>query len=357
MTIKQLLGSMEKNRASDLFLSVGTMPRLRIDGKVCPMDLPVIMPAEMNKIIAELLDTEERKKKFKEELDLDFALPVSGLGRFRIAIFMQRGTPAVVIRHVKGQFESFEELNLPVELFKKLSLERRGLVLATGAAGTGKSTTIAAMLEYMNFSTERHIITVEDPIEVLFKNKKSVINQREIGIDVKSYASALRQFALQSPDVIYIGLIRDAETMQAAIQAAEMGILVVSTFHTVNTVQTIERIINFFPPYLHNEVKMQLSLLLKGILSLRLVPCKDNPGRVPAHEAMVLTPSISRSIREGKFWEIPNFIEDGGMYDMQTFTQSLVKLIKENKISHEEAKNFADNREELGLALSGIKRT
>ncbi|MBL7198438.1 MAG: PilT/PilU family type 4a pilus ATPase [Candidatus Omnitrophica bacterium] len=356
MKIREFLSSMEEKRASDLFLSAGSIPRFRIDGKVCPTEAPVATPQDMQNIVSELLDTEEKKKKFKENLDIDFALSISGVGRFRVAIFMQRGTPSIVVRFVKGKFESFEDLNLPTELFKKLSLEHRGLILVTGAAGTGKSTAIASMLEYMNFATERHIITIEDPIEFLFKNKRSIINQRELGLDVVSYASALRHFTLESPDVIFIGLIRDPETMRAAIQAAEMGVLVVTTFHTINAVQTIERIINFFPPYLHNEVKVQLSLLLKGIIALRLVPRRDAPGRIPAYETMVLTPSISRLIREGKFWEIPRFIEEGDMYGMQTFTQSLVKLIKEGKIAEQEAKNFADNREELGLALSGVKR-
>jgi len=356
MNIKELLKSMDKKRASDLFLSAGSVPRLRIDGKVYPAQAPELTSQDMQKIVSELLDADDKKKRFKEKLDIDFALPMSGVGRFRIAIFMQRGTPSVVARFVKGKFESFEDLNLPTELLKKISLENRGLVLMTGAAGTGKSTAIASMIEYMNFATERHIITVEDPIEFLFKNKRSIVNQRELNLDVTSYASALRHFTLQSPDVIFIGLIRDPETMKAAIQAAEMGILVLSTFHTVNAVQTIERIVNFFPPYLHNEIKVQLSLLLKAIVSLRLVPRKDAPGRIPAYEAMVLTPSISRLIREGKLWEIPHFIEEGDMYGMQTFTQSLVKLTREGKVSEEEAKNFADKKEELELALSGIKR-
>jgi len=356
MDIKEFLLLMEGRRASDLFLSAGTMPRLRVDGKVRPTELPKLTIEDMQKIISQLLDTDEKKKEFNENLDIDFALPVKGVGRFRMSIFMQRGTPAIVIRFVKATIESFEELNLPVDLLKKLSLENRGLILLTGTAGTGKSTAIASMIEYMNSTTERHIITIEDPIEFLFKNNRSIINQRELKLDVKSYALALKQFTLQSPDVIFIGVIRDAETMQAAIQAAEMGVLVVSTFHTVNAVQTIERIINFFPPHLHNEVRMQLSLLLKGVVALRLVPRKDAPGRMPAYEAMVLTPSISRLIREGKLWEIPRFIEEGDMYGMQTFTQSLVKLIEDKKISREEANNFADNKEELGLALSGIKR-
>jgi twitching motility protein PilT len=356
MKVKELLVLMKERNASDMFLSAGTIPRLRIDGKVRPTEFPELSIKDIEAVLYELLDTGDKEKRFREKMDIDFALPFPGVGRFRVSIFMQRGTPAIVVRFVKGKIETFEELNLPVDLLKRLCSENRGLVLVTGTAGTGKSTTIASMIEYLNCTTEKHIITVEDPIEFLFKNKKSIINQRELGLDVLSYATALRQFTLQSPDVIFIGLIKDPETMKAAMQAAEMGVLVVSTFHTINAVQTIERVINFFPPHLHNEVKMQLSLILKGVISLRLVPRKDSPGRIPAYEAMILTPSISRVIREGKLWEISRFVEEGEMYGMQTFTQSLVKLINADKITEEEARNFADNREELGLALSGIKR-
>jgi twitching motility protein PilT len=222
--------------------------------------------------------------------------------------------------------------------------------------GSGKSTTIASMIEYINQNSNRHILTIEEPVEHTFRDKKCIINQRELGPDVASYAMALRAFTLQNPDVIFIGNIRNHETMSAAITAAETGILVLSTLHTINAAQAVERAINLFPPHQHQEVRNQLSNLLKGIISLRLLPLKDGSGRIPAYEVMLLTPTISRLIREGKVWEIPQFISDGGIFGMQSFDQSLVKLVADGKVSEEDAAQFADNREEFMLALKGIRR-
>jgi twitching motility protein PilT len=270
---------------------------------------------------------------------------------------MQRNCPSLVIRNVRSSISTFEELNLPVEVLKKLSMEIRGLVLLTGSAGSGKSTTIASMIEYINNNSSKHILTVEEPIEFTFKDENSVINQRELGLDVSSYAVALRCFTLQSPDVIYIANIRDYETMSAALTAAETGVLVLSTLHTINAPQSIERIINFFPPYQHSELRNRLAYLLKGVISLRLVPLKNESGRIPAYEVMLLTPTVSRLIREGKIWEIPQFIEAGSVFGMQSFTQSLIQLVREDKITEEEASNFSDNKEEFILSLKGIKKT
>jgi twitching motility protein PilT len=257
---------------------------------------------------------------------------------------------------VRNTIASFSELNLPVKVLERLSMERRGLVLLTGSMGSGKSTAIASMIEYINQNTNRHVLTIEEPVEFTFQDKKSLINQRELGLDVSSYAVALRAFTLQSPDVIFIGNIRDRETMAAALTAAETGVLVLSTLHTVNASQSVERIINFFPPHQHEQVRLQLSSLLKGAISLRLVPFKDMPGRIPACEIMLLTPTISRLIREGKIWEIPQFIDDGGVFDMQSFNQSLIKLVKDGKVSEEDAASFADNRDEFLLTLRGIRK-
>jgi len=357
MTLKEFLKIMSEKNASDMFLRVGGIPRLRIDGKVTPLGEDEITKKDMEKITDELISSEEQKKRFAKDLEIDFAYSYEGVGRFRVIIFIQRGTPSIVVRYVKDKIQTFEELNLPVELLKQLSMEERGIVLVTGPAGSGKSTTVAAMIEYINSNVERHIVTVEDPIEFLFTDKKSIINQRELGLDVLDYAAALKHFTLQSPDIIFIGLIRDYETMHASISAAEMGVLLLSTFHTINAIQTVERIINFFPPHLHNEVRLQLSGVLKGVISLRLIPRKDAPGRIPACETMVLTPSVSRVIREGKIWELKQFLEQGAMYGMQTFNQALVKLVKAGKVSEEDAKTFSDNKDEFSLELRGIKRT
>jgi twitching motility protein PilT len=211
------------------------------------------------------------------------------------------------------------------------------------------------MIEFINTNSRKHILTIEDPVEYVFEDKQSLINQREIGIDVLSYENALRAFTLQNPDVLFIGNIRDLETMSSAITAAETGVLVLSTLHTVNAAQSVERIINFFPPYQHEEVRNQLAFLLKGVISLRLLPLKDGHGRIPAYETMLLTPTISRLIREGKIWEIPQFIEDGNIFGMQTFNQSLIKLVNEGKVSEAEAAEFSDNKDEFSLSLKGFK--
>jgi twitching motility protein PilT len=356
MDIKGYLRMMVEKNASDMFYRTGSNVRMRIDGKVVSVDDKIVNLDEVNNAVKELTSN-ELKDFFQRHLDVDFGIYLPNLGhRFRISIFMQRNWPALVIRNIRSDIQTFKELNLPVEVLQKLSLETRGLILLTGSAGSGKSTTIASMVGYINEHNYKHILTVEEPIEFTFKDKNSIVNQRELGMDVSSYAVALRAFTLQSPDVIYIGNIRDYETMAAALTAAEMGVLVLSTMHTINASQTVERIVNFFPPHQHQQIRTQLSALLKGVISLRLVPLKDGPGRVPAYETMLLTPTISRLVREGKTWEIPQFIEDGTIFGMQSFNQSLVRLVREGKISEEEAVRVADNRDEFMLALRGIKR-
>lgn len=357
MDIKGYLKMMIEKDASDMFCRAGSGVLMRIDGKITPVDEKNVSLDEVNEAVKDLTSAELRNF-FQNNLDVDFSIYLPELNhRFRISIFMQRNWPALVIRNIKSEIQSFEELNLPAEVLKKLSMENRGLVLLTGSAGSGKSTTIASMIEYINNHSNRHILTVEEPIEFTFKDKNCIINQRELGLDVASYSVALRAFTLQSPDVIFIGNIRDYETMSSAITAAETGALVLSTLHTINASQSIERIVNFFPPHHHQQIRIQLSYLLKGIISLRLVPLKDKRGRIPAYEIMLLTPTISRLIREGKSWEISQFIEDGAVFGMQSFSQSLIKLVREGKINEEEAADFSDSKDEFILALRGIKRT
>lgn len=356
MEIKKYLRIMIDTNASDMFFRAGANVRMRIDGKIVTIDEKIISLDEVNDSVKELTSN-ELKSFFQKNLDVDFSIHVPELEhRFRINIFMQRNWPALVIRNIRSEIQSFDELGLPAEILKKLCMEPRGLVLLTGSMGSGKSTTIASMIDYININCQKHILTIEEPVEFTFKDKNSIINQRELGLDVMSYDTALRAFTLQSPDVIYIANIRDYETMAAALTAAETGVLVLSTLHTVNAAKTIERIVNFFPPYQHHEVMLQLSTLLRGVISLRLVPVKDGPGRVPAYESMIFTPTISRLIREGKIWEITSFIEDGSVFGMQSFVQSLVKLVKQGKVSEEEAASIADSRDEFALALRGIKQ-
>lgn len=356
MEIKELIREMIDRDASDLFYRVGGTPRLKIDGKVIPLSDQVLNLDDVTKACQELTN-EKQQAHFKSHFDIDFALYLKEFDRrFRVSIFVQRNSPSIVIRNVRRVTSTFEELNLPAEMLKNLCHETRGLVLLTGTMGSGKSTTIASMIEYINQNFQKHILTIEEPIEFTFRDKNSFINQRELGLDVSSYAVALRAFTLQSPDIIFIGNIRDYETMSAALIAAETGVLVLSTLHTINASQSVERIINFFPPYQHQQIRNQLSSLLKGVISQRLIPQKDKPGRVPAYETMLLSPTISRLIREGKDWEMSRYIEEGGVFGMQTFNQSLARLVKENLIGVEEAMLASDSKEEFSLQLKGIKK-
>jgi pilus retraction protein PilT len=356
MDIKYYLKMMVDKNASDMFYRAGGNVRMRIDGEVVTVDERIVELDEVNESV-KILASNELRDFFQRKLDADFGVFVPEVQhRFRVSIFMQRNWPAMVIRNIRSDVQNFQELGLPGDILKNLSMEKRGLILLTGSAGSGKSTTIASMIDYINENSRKHILTVEEPIEFTFQDKKSIVNQRELDHDVSSYDVALRAFTLQSPDVIYIGNIRDHNTMSSALTAGETGVLVLSTLHTVNAAQTVERVINFFPPHQQQEVMTQLSSLLKGVISLRLLPMKDGPGRVPAYEVMLLTPTISRLIREGKIWEITPFIEDGVIFGMQSFNQSLVKLVREGKVSEEVAANYADNKDEFILALRGIKK-
>lgn len=356
MDIKELFKSMVDSGASDLFLKVGGPVHLRVDGLLKPLDSESLAQSDMKKILDTVLN-EEQKKRYDRELEVDFVIDFDKLGRFRGSVFHQNGVPGAVFRYIKKEILTFDELNLPSKVLSHLSFERRGLILVTGATGSGKSTTIASMVEYINQNLPYHIVTIEDPIEFAFEDKKSLIEQRELKFDTPSYLDALKHIMYQSPDVIFIGNIRDYETMSAAINAAETGQLVLSTIHSINTTQTIERIVNFYPPFQHQEVRVQLSLLLKGIISQRLIPRADNKGRIPACETMILTPTIAGLIREGKTNEIINYIEDGEIFGMETFDHCLARLCREDKISIQEAKRFCDSSEVLELALKGIKRT
>lgn len=355
MDIKKLMQEMVAKNASDLFYRGGGLPRLRIDGKIVPMDTKVLNIDDVM-LATEQLANSKQLEIFRNKLDVDFAVYLEEFSRrFRVSIFTQRNWPSIVIRNIRNTIATFEELNLPAEILKKLSMETRGLVLLTGTMGSGKSTTIASMIEYINTNCKKHILTAEEPIEYTFQDKQSIINQRELGMDVTSYSTALRAFTLQSPDVMFIGNIRDYDTVSSTIAAAETGVLVLSTLHTINASQTVERLINLFPPHQHQEIRNQLAVLLKGVISLRLVPAKDGIGRVPAYEVMLLTPTISRLIREGKIWEIPEFIDDGAVFGMQSFNQSLVKLVHDGRVTLEDAVLVSDSREEFMLAYRGIK--
>ncbi len=353
MTLAKYVERMIKMEASDLFLRLNAVPLARVYGEVVPLMMEVISAEMMDEILREVVIEQDRPV-LEQQRGYEGAIWFGGDIRLRISVFYQRGTPSIVIRKIDLRISTFDELLLPGTALQALCEQKRGLVLLTGTTGSGKSTTIASMIEYINKNFKKHILSIEEPIEFTFKDKNSIINQREVGKDVRSYADALRQFALHSPDVIFIGQIRDEETMKAALTAAETGVLVLSTLHTVNAPQSVERILSYFLPHQHSQVLMQLSQLLKGVVSQRLVPKKKGAGLVPAYEVMVLSPSVSRLIREGKIWEIPRYIEEGDIYGMVSFEQTLLRLVKSSVISTETALQFTDKKEELQMRLQTI---
>jgi len=353
MNVDDLLREMVRQEASDLYLRAYSQCHLRVDGKLLALPGTDLSPKDVEEISESLMD-EEQKAFFMKQREMDLAFRRPGIGRFRVNVYWQQGSRAMVFRSIRDKIRTFEELNLPVEVLEKLSLEPRGMVLITGIAGSGKSTTMASMIEYINQREPKHIITIEDPVEFVFTDKKSVISQREVGMDTLDFHSALRHVIRQSPDVILIGEMRDLETMSSAIMAAETGHLVLSTLHTVDAAQTVERIINYFPPYQHPQIRMQLSLVLKGVISMRLLTMKDGAGRIPACEIMLSTPTIRKIIHEGRTSELYDAIKKGGVFGSQTFNQALIKLLKAGKISQDEAQKYADNVEELDLEMRGI---
>ena len=352
--LKNFLQIMLKENASDLYFKVDSMPYIRTSQGVRPISDRKISSAEIQSLSRETMKEghEEILHKHKE---LDLAYNCPDLGRFRVNIFVQKGKIGMVLREVKKEILSFEKLNLPVEILQKLSLEPRGLILVTGAAGSGKSTTLASMIEYINQNKLVHIMAIEDPIEFLHEDKKALINQREIGTDTNSFASALKHIIRQSPDVIFIGEMRDTPTAEAAIMAAETGHLVLSSLHTFDAPSSIERIVNFFPPHIHQQMRVQIAHILKGVVSLRLLTTLKGE-RIPAASVMVPTPTIQKLIVENKFAAIREAMEEGEIFGMQTFTQSLFNLYKEGKISYEYAMQMSDAPGEFALKTKGILR-
>lgn len=354
MTLKQMLEQMLSTKASDLHIRIGVRPTLRTDGMLRPIVEELVSPQEMEEIMDQILN-EDQKKRFLQRNELDLALSVSKMGRFRINFYRQRGTAGVAIRAVNTIIPSFEELNLP-PVIKKLSDERRGLIILTGTTGSGKSTTLAAMIDHINSTRGENILTIEDPIEYIHRNKKSIISQREVGADTESFIAALRHAFRQDPDVILVGEIRDLETMSITLTAADTGHLVLTTLHTLNAVETVNRIISFFPPHQHQQIRLLLAATLRAIICQRLLPRSDCPGRVPAVEVLVNTGLISEYIVDPlKTSLIPELIESGAIqYGMQSFDQSIMDLYKKEMISYEEALLQATNPSDFELRVKGI---
>jgi twitching motility protein PilT len=357
MNIRTVLEKMIAARASDLHLKAGTPPVVRVDGVLYTLDEPAPSSQELREVYQQMLN-EEQRAHFATHHEIDFAFGVSGLARFRANIFMQRGTPALALRHVPVEVPSIEDLGLPPAI-RDLAFSPRGLVLVTGRTGSGKSTTLAAMVDTINRTTTRNIITVEDPIEFLHRDRLSFIHQREVGLDTASFQDGLRYVLRQDPDIILVGEIRNLETMSTALMAADTGHVVMSTLHTTDVVQSIQRIISFYPPHQHPEVRMALAANLRAVVSQRLIPRRDGAGRIPSVEVMLTTPTVREYILDPE--KVPllhQLIAEGvTQYGMQTFDQSVLALLREGLITEEEALRNCNNPNELALKLKGIAAT
>jgi twitching motility protein PilT len=354
MDIREILDAMMGSNASDLHLKVATAPLIRVDGELYALGNPPPSAQDLEIIIDSLLTSEQRHK-FDAENEIDFAFGVPGLGRFRCNIFTQRGTPALAIRTIPIAIPSLEDLGMP-EAIKKLAFLSRGLVLVTGATGSGKSTTLASLIDTANQETNKNIITIEDPIEFLHRDKMSAIHQREVGVDTRSFGEGLRRILRQDPDVILVGEIRDRETMETVLMAADTGHLVFSTLHTTDAAMTMQRVLSFFEPHQQDEVRHQLAANLQAVVSQRLVPKRGGSGRVPAVEILFNTPTIREMLQMGKSLDnLRTIIEEGvTQYGMQSFDQSLMKLMRDEMITDDEALKYCTNPNEFQLHLKGI---
>ncbi|HLJ26438.1 MAG TPA: type IV pilus twitching motility protein PilT [Candidatus Angelobacter sp.] len=358
MHIDDLLRIAMERKSSDLHLKVGNYPHVRVDGELVPLtDQPRISAEEMLNMAFSMMSNRQ-KQKFKESAELDMAYGVAGLGRFRVNVFQQRGNVGLVLRVIPTKIRALEELYLP-KVIEHICDEQRGLVLVTGVTGSGKSTTLAAMLDRINSGRPEHIITIEDPIEFLHRDKKGFVNQREVEVDTPSFASALRASLRQDPDVILVGEMRDLETISTALHAAETGHLVFSTLHTLDAVETINRIIAVFPPPEQKQIRMQLATTLRAVISQRLVKRADGTGRVPAVEVLIstafvreciMTPEKTRLIRE-------SIAVGTSQYGMQTFDQSLYDLYQQGLVTYETALENASNPDDFKLKIQGIAST
>jgi twitching motility protein PilT len=354
---KAVLQQLVQRGASDLHLKVGRPPTLRLHGELVVLDGSPLRPEDL-KSLAEQLMTPRQVKEFTDNKECDFAIGVPGIGRFRCNVYQQRGSLCYAMRAIPYQARTLEELNLPPVL-QEIALRPRGLVLVTGITGSGKSTALAAMIHHLNEHRHANVITIEDPIEFLHRDINCNINQREVGTDTATFGQALRRVLRQDPDVILIGEIRDLETLDTALKAADTGHLVFSTLHTTDATQTINRVLSFYPPHQQAEVRFSLASALQAVVSLRLVPRADKAGRVPACEILINTPTVRDQIRDmDKTLNIPDLIKEGTVqYGMQSFDQALMAYYSQGIISYESAVFFATSPSEFALRVQGVAGT
>ncbi len=341
--------------ASDIHIGSGRRPYFRVEGKLLSVnEAPKLNNEDVRGLVQSMMN-EKQWNKFQDSYEMDLAYSIPGLSRFRVNAYMQRGTTSIAIRAIPFDIRDFKTLNLP-KVLEKIADEERGLVILTGTTGSGKSTTLASIVDYINQSKARHIITVEDPLEYVHQDKKSYINQREIGIDTETFADAMRAALREDPDVILVGEMRDLETMEICLSAAETGHLVLTTLHTLDAMESINRMLTIFPPHQHNQVRYQLAQVLKAVISQRLVPTADGKSRVPAAEVLIATERVKDLVSEPeRTWEIRQAIEEGNLhYGMQTFDQCLYKLFTDKQISYDEAMRQATNKNDLALRIEGI---
>jgi twitching motility protein PilT len=354
---KAVLQQLVQLNASDLHLKVGRPPTLRLNGDLHPLSFPALKPEDL-KGLAEQLMNPKQVKQYTDEKECDFAIGVPGIGRFRVNLYQQRGSLCFAMRAIPYQARTMEELALP-KVLEEIALKPRGLILVTGVTGSGKSTALAAMIQHINQHHKANIITIEDPIEFLHRDQNSHINQREVGTDTATFGQALRRVLRQDPDVILIGEIRDLETLDAALKAADTGHLVFSTLHTTDATQTIQRVLSFYPPHQQAEVRFSLASALQAVVSLRLVPRADKPGRVPACEVLINTAAVRDQIRDMESsLNIPDLIKEGTVqYGMQSFDQSLMQWYQQGAISYESAVFYATSPAEFALRVQGVAGT
>ncbi len=358
MELNEILQVALRGGASDIHLKAGLPPMFRVDGALVPLkDARRLPPEEISRMAYGIMN-DYQKEKFKAQSELDLAYGVPGLGRFRVNVFQQRGTIGIVLRVIPFKISSIEQLTLP-KILEKIAGEQRGLILVTGTTGSGKSTTLAAMVDHINSNETCHIMTIEDPIEFLIRDKRSIVNQREVGVDTLSFAHALKSSLRQDPDVILVGEMRDLETIETALTAAETGHLVLSTLHTLDATETVARIVSAFPPHQQKQIRLQLGSVLRAVISQRLVPRADGKGRVAAIEVLIANGRVREMIEDkDRTKEIPTAIAQSYItYGMQTFDQSLMMLFKQNLITYEEALRQSSNPDDFALRVSGISAT